>query len=166
MPLGVIAAWWFPTPHLKRELSFISLDSKKSGAEEFINELDKGYETHLGKTLKEEGVELSIGQWQKVALARAFFKDAQILCLDEPTAAVDAKTEYQLFTKFENLTKNKTTILISHRFSTVRMSHKIVVIDRGKIVEEGTHRELMNKKGLYAKMFRLQAEGYRDYFEK
>lgn len=72
----------------------------------------------------------------------------------------------QLLRKFENLTKNKTTILISHRFSTVRMSHKIVVIDKGKIVEEGTHRELMNRKGLYAKMFRLQAEGYRDYFEK
>lgn len=144
----------------------ISEASKKSGAAEFISELDKGYETHLGKTLKEEGVELSIGQWQKVALARAFFKDAQILCLDEPTAAVDAKTEYQLFKKFENLTKNKTSILISHRFSTVRMSHKIVVIDKGKIVEEGTHRELMNRKGLYAKMFRLQAEGYRDYFEK
>ncbi len=135
--------------------------SVKSEAWEFIKELDKKYRTHLGKTLKEEGTELSVGQWQKIALARAFFKDAQLLILDEPTAAVDAKAEYKLFQKFRNLTKNKTTILISHRFSTVRMADEIIVIHRGKITEKGSHRELLRKNGLYSKLFRLQAEGYK-----
>lgn len=139
--------------------------SMKAEAWEFIRDLEKRYKTHLGKTLEEEGVELSVGQWQKIALARAFFKDAQILCLDEPTAAVDAKAEYQLFRKFEKLTKNKTAILISHRFSTVRMADKIVVIDKGRILEQGAHRDLLRKGGKYAKLFRMQAEGYKDYFE-
>ncbi len=138
--------------------------SLKAEAWNFIQELEKKYKTHVGKTLKDEGVELSVGQWQKIALARAFFKDAQILCLDEPTAAVDAKAEYQLFQKFEKLTKEKTTILISHRFSTVRMADKIVLIDKGKIVENGSHHELLRKRGKYAQLFKMQAEGYRDYF--
>ena len=135
--------------------------SLKAEAYDFIKELSKKYKTHLGKTLKEEGTELSIGQWQKVALARAFFKDAQILCLDEPTAAVDARAEYQLFQKFENLTKGKITILISHRFSTVRMADKIILIEKGRIVEQGNHQELLRKGGKYAKLFRMQAEGYK-----
>ena len=126
----------------------------------YLQDLEKKYKTPIGKTLHESGTELSVGQWQKIALSRAFFKNAQILCLDEPTAAVDAQTEYKLFQKFEKLTKNKTTILISHRFSTVRMAHKIVVIDKGKIIEQGTHRELINKNSRYAKLFRMQAEGY------
>ncbi|MBI5804021.1 ABC transporter ATP-binding protein [Candidatus Pacearchaeota archaeon] len=138
--------------------------SLKAEAWDFIKDLEKRYKTQVGKTLKDEGVELSVGQWQKMALARAFFKDAQILCLDEPTAAVDAKAEYQLFKKFESLTKRKTTILISHRFSTVRMADKIVLIDKGKIVEEGGHHELLRKRGKYEKLFRMQAEGYKDYF--
>ncbi|MEK6896096.1 MAG: ABC transporter ATP-binding protein [Nanoarchaeota archaeon] len=132
----------------------------KSEAWEFIKELKGEYKTHVGRTLKEEGIELSTGQWQKIALARAFFKDAQMLILDEPTAAVDAKAEYKLFQKFEHLTKGKTTILISHRFSTVRMAHKIIVIDKGKIIEQGSHRELLRKNRQYANLFRLQAEGY------
>ena len=135
--------------------------SLKAEAWDFIKELEQQYKTHVGKTLKEEGTELSVGQWQKIALARAFFKDAQILCLDEPTAAVDAKAEYQLFKKFENLTKGKTTILISHRFSTVRMAHKIIVLEKGKIVEQGSHQELLRKNGLYAALFKMQAEGYK-----
>lgn len=135
--------------------------SLKSGSWDFIKELEKRYETHVGRTLNESGTELSIGQWQKIALARAFFKNAQILCLDEPTATVDAKAEYELFRKFEKLTKNTSTILISHRFSTVRMANKIIVMHKGKIAEQGTHRELMNKRGIYAKMFTMQAEGYR-----
>lgn len=138
--------------------------SLKAEAWDFIKDLEKKYKTQVGKTLKDEGVELSVGQWQKMALARAFFKGAQLLCLDEPTAAVDAKAEYQLFQKFEKLTKGKTTILISHRFSTVRMADKIVLIDRGKIVENGSHHELLRKRGKYAKLFGMQAEGYRDYF--
>jgi ABC-type multidrug transport system fused ATPase/permease subunit len=134
--------------------------SVKAEAWEFIKSLNKKYETHLGRTLKDEGTELSTGQWQKIALARAFFKDAQLLILDEPTAAVDAKAEYELFKKFEHLTRNKTTILISHRFSTVRMANRIIVIDKSKIIEQGTHKELLRKRGQYSKLFRLQAEGY------
>ncbi len=138
--------------------------SLKAEAWDFIKALEKKYKTQVGKTLKDEGVELSVGQWQKMALARAFFKDAQILCLDEPTAAVDAKAEYQLFQKFEKITKGKITILVSHRFSTVRMADKIVLIDKGKIIEEGSHQELLKKRGKYTRLFRMQAEGYRDYF--
>lgn len=136
--------------------------SVKAEAWEFVKDLEKQYKTHVGKTLVDEGTELSVGQWQKIALARAFFKDAQVLCLDEPTAAVDAKAEYKLFQKFEKLTKNKTTILISHRFSTVRMADKIVLIEKGKIKEQGTHVELLRKNGTYSKLFRMQAEGYQE----
>lgn len=134
--------------------------SLKSESWEFIKEFEDKYKTQLGKTLKDNGKELSGGQWQKIALGRAFFRDAQILILDEPTAAVDAKAEYKLFQKFKHLTKNKTTFLISHRFSTVRMANKIIVINKGKVIETGSHRELLNRNGEYAKMFKLQAEGY------
>ncbi len=140
--------------------------SVKAEAWDFIKDLEDKYRTHVGKTLKEKGTELSVGQWQKIALARAFFKDAQVICLDEPTAAVDAKSEYRLFQKFEKLTRNKSTILISHRFSTVRMADKIFLIEKGKIAEYGNHRELIMKNGKYAKLFRMQAEGYREDFSK
>lgn len=134
----------------------------KAEAWNFIRDLDKKYNTHLGRTIEESGTELSIGQWQKVALARAFFKEAQIMILDEPTAAVDAKAEYELFKKFKSLTKNRTTFLISHRFSTVRMADKIIVMDKGKIVEEGTHHQLLMARKHYAKLFNMQALGYKD----
>jgi len=134
--------------------------AKKSGAWDFIKELEKKFKTQIGKKLKEGGVELSGGQWQKIALARAFFKDAPILILDEPTAAVDAKAEYNLFRRFKQLSKHKNTLLISHRFSTVRMADRIIVLNKGKIVEEGDHQELLEKDGLYAKLFKLQARGY------
>lgn len=133
----------------------------KSGAWEFIKTLERKYKTQLGKKIKEEGIELSIGQWQKIALSRAFFRDSQILILDEPTSAVDAKAEYELFQKFRQLTKNKTTFLISHRFSTVRMANKIIVIENGRLIESGSHKELLDKKGAYAKLFNLQAKGYK-----
>lgn len=147
----------------KRKLE-VHESSLKSEAWDFIKNLESKYKTHLGKTLLDEGVELSVGQWQKIALSRAFFKNAQILCLDEPTAAVDAKAEYLLFKKFERLTKGKTTLLISHRFSTVRMANKIVVVDKGRLVEQGSHRDLLRKGGKYSKLFKMQAEGYADYF--
>lgn len=134
--------------------------AKKSGAWEFIKRLERKFKTPVGKKLKEKGIELSGGQWQKIALARAFFKNAPILILDEPTAAVDAKAEYNLFKKFKQLSKRKITFLISHRFSTVRMADRIVVMDKGKIVEVGSHQELLEKKGIYAKLFQLQAKGY------
>ncbi len=136
--------------------------SKKSEAWEFVKELTNKYKTHLGRHLKKEGTELSGGQWQKIALARAFFKDAPILVLDEPTAAVDARAEYRLFQRFEQLSKDKTTLLISHRFSTVRMADKIAVIEQGKLKEYGSHKELLRENGIYAKLFRMQAEGYKE----
>lgn len=134
--------------------------AKKSGAWEFIQMLQDKLKTPLGKKLKDEGIELSGGQWQKIALSRAFFKDALILILDEPTAAIDAKAEYDLFKQFKRLSEGKITFLISHRFSTVRMADRIVVMDKGKIVEQGSHKELLEKDGTYAKLFKLQAEGY------
>ena len=124
-----------------------------------IEQLDDGYQTILGKMFS-GGVDLSGGQWQKIGLARAFMSDAQILILDEPTAAVDAIAEHDLFQRFRHLTQGKMTFLVSHRFSTVRMADRIVVLEQGEITELGTHDELMAQQGRYAEMFELQAESY------
>ncbi len=130
-------------------------------ASEMIEGLPAGYQTQLGKWFK-DGRELSGGQWQKIALARAFMrKDAEILVLDEPTAAMDAAAEAQVFEQFRELTRGRMAILISHRFSTVRMADRILVIDGGQIVEQGSHEELMRGDGQYARLFSLQARGYR-----
>lgn len=134
--------------------------ANSAGADSVIKKLDKGYEQMLGTTF-EEGKELSAGQWQKVALARAFFRNALVLVLDEPTAAIDAKAEAEIFERVEQLSKNKSVIIISHRFSTVRNADRIIVLDQGKIVEEGNHEQLMHKKGLYAELFTIQAKGYK-----
>jgi ATP-binding cassette subfamily B protein len=109
----------------------------------------------------EGGVDLSGGEWQKIALARAHLRDAQLLILDEPTAALDARAEREVFERFAELTQGKTTLLISHRFSTVRMADRILVLEGGKIAEEGPHDRLMNDGGRYAEMFEIQAAGYR-----
>jgi ATP-binding cassette, subfamily B, bacterial len=132
----------------------------RSGADEVIQRLPQKYETILGK-LFETGEELSIGQWQKVALARAFLRDSQVIVLDEPTSAMDPKAEYEVFSKFRELIKNQAAILITHRLSTVRMADRIYVMDQGAIVENGTHRELMQKQGKYAYLFETQAQNYR-----
>lgn len=132
----------------------------KSGANKVADSLEKGYEQVLGKTF-EGGADLSVGEWQKVALARAFFRNAPVLILDEPTASIDAKSENEIFEKVENLGKDKTVIIISHRFSTVRSADKICVINKGKIVEMGNHNELMKLKGKYEKLFNIQAKRYR-----
>lgn len=132
-----------------------------SGADKFVKEYKNGYEQMLNKAFQ-NGIEPSGGQWQKIALARAFYRNANILILDEPTSAIDAKAEYEIFKKIAHVQKEKTTIIISHRFSTVRNAHKIYVIDHGEILEEGTHNDLMKiKKGKYREMFELQAEGYK-----
>ncbi len=131
----------------------------EAGANPVINELDKGYDTVLGKMFT-GGVDLSGGQWQKIGLARAFMSQAQVLILDEPTAAVDAIAEHDLFERFRQLTKGKMTFLVSHRFSTVRMADRIVVLEKGEIIETGTHEQLMKQQGRYEEMFRLQAESY------
>ncbi len=137
----------------------IQAAANAAGAAEVISQLDRGYQTILGKIFA-GGVELSGGQWQKIGLARAFMTSAQILILDEPTAAIDAITEHDLFQRFRELTKGKITFLVSHRFSTVQMADRIVVLEQGKIVEVGTHKELMTLEGIYHQMFVLQARSY------
>lgn len=132
-----------------------------SGANEVRESLVKGEEQFLNKFLYEDGVDLSGGQWQKIALARAFIQSSKILILDEPTSAIDAKQEYEIFKKFQSLTEGKTSILVSHRFSTVRMAEKILFIENGEIIEQGSHQELIELNGKYAHMFNLQAQGYK-----
>ncbi|HEY6483302.1 MAG TPA: ABC transporter ATP-binding protein [Steroidobacteraceae bacterium] len=135
--------------------------AEKGRASEFIATLPAGYRTQLGKWFK-DGRELSGGQWQKIALSRAFMRTrADVLVLDEPTAAMDAQAEAEVFEHFRQLAKGRMTILISHRFSTVRMADRIAVLDRGRIVEYGSHEELMTRNGRYAHLFTLQARGYR-----
>ena len=107
------------------------------------------------------GVELSGGEWQKVALARAYIRDAQILILDEPTASLDARAEYEVFLRFSHLVAGRMAVIISHRFSTVRMADRIIVVQNGTVIEDGTHDALVVQGGLYATLFALQAEGYR-----
>ncbi|HET8762431.1 MAG TPA: ABC transporter ATP-binding protein [Gemmatimonadales bacterium] len=119
-----------------------------------------GYERMLGRRF-EGGADLSGGEWQKVALARAYMRDAQLLVLDEPTAALDARAEYEVFLRFSELTKGKMAVLISHRFSTVRMADRILVLQAGRLIEQGTHDALVEAGGVYADLFQLQAQGYR-----
>lgn len=107
------------------------------------------------------GVDLSGGEWQKLALGRAYMRKAQVIILDEPTAALDARAEHEVFQRFAALTKDKTGLIISHRFSTVRMADRILVLDKGHLLEIGSHKELIEKQGRYAELFHLQAQGYK-----
>ena len=138
----------------------IAAAARDAGADKLIARLPKGYDTILGKWF-EEGEELSIGEWQKVALARAFLRDAQIIALDEPTSSLDAKTEYEVFKRFRQLLEGRAAILISHRFSTVRMADRIFMFEDGSIVERGSHEELIQLAGKYADLFEKQAQYYR-----
>jgi ATP-binding cassette subfamily B protein len=137
-------------------------DAAKQGmADVFVKDLPKGYDTQLGTWFK-DGKELSGGQWQKIALSRAFMRNqADVLILDEPTAAIDAKAEAEIFAHFKDITANKISIIISHRFSTVRMADHIIVLEKSEIIEEGSHEELLQANGQYATLFNLQAQGYK-----
>ncbi|MGH1364436.1 MAG: ABC transporter ATP-binding protein [Calditrichia bacterium] len=133
----------------------------RSLADDVISALPMGYEQPLGKRFK-NGTDLSGGQWQKLAIARAYMSDASIIILDEPTSALDARAEYEVFQRFIGLTEGRTSIIISHRFSTVRMADRILVLENGRILENGSHAELLENEQLYAELFHLQAEGYRE----
>lgn len=133
--------------------------ARKSGADRVIDRLPQKYESILGRIF-DEGCQISIGEWQKVAIARAFMKDGRILILDEPTASLDVRTEHEIFNRFRELTRDKISILISHRLSSVCMVDRIFVLENGGLIENGTHKELMDRNGRYAEMFRMQAEKY------
>jgi ATP-binding cassette subfamily B protein len=138
----------------------VAAAAERSLAASVLPRLPAGYRQVLGRRF-EGGVDLSGGEWQKVALARAYMRDAQVLVLDEPTAALDARAEYEVFVRFSELTTARTALLISHRFSTVRMADRIVVLSEGKVLDQGTHNELVSRSGLYQELFTMQAAGYR-----
>ena len=142
------------------DLDLIEQSAQKSMANDVVGKLPSRYEQMLGRRF-DGGVDLSGGEWQKIALARAYLRDAQLLILDEPTSALDARSEYEVFQRFAELTAGKMAIFISHRFSTVRMADRIVVLENGRIAEEGDHEALTNLGGRYAEMFELQAASYR-----
>jgi len=141
-------------------LPLLKIAADKSLADEVIERLPRDYEQMLGRRF-ESGVDLSGGEWQKIALARAYLRDAQVLILDEPTAALDARSEFEVFQRFAELTAGKSALFISHRFSTVRMADRIVVLENGRIAEDGNHEKLLNLGGRYAEMFEMQAASYR-----
>ena len=134
--------------------------AEKSLAKALIDRLPNGYDQMVGRRF-EGGVDLSGGEWQKIALARAYMRDAQVLILDEPTATLDARAEYEVFRRFAELTRERMAVLISHRFSTVRMADRILVLADGTIQEQGTHEQLLGLGGRYAELFELQAAAYR-----
>lgn len=134
--------------------------AKSSGAADFIDKLPAGYDTPLTRLFEENGIELSVGQWQKLSIARAFYKDSDILILDEPTASLDPLAEQEIFNQFDELRKGKTTIFVSHRLSSATTASKIIVIENGRIIEEGTHAQLMAHAGRYHELFSTQAKRY------
>jgi ATP-binding cassette subfamily B protein len=138
----------------------IEAAAQRTGADEVIAKLPGGYEQVIGKRFR-TGIDLSGGEWQKIAIARAYMRDAQLLILDEPTASLDARAEYEVFQRFKELSAVKTAVLISHRFSSVRMADRIVVLGEGMVEAMGTHEELLARGGRYAELFELQAAGYR-----
>jgi len=138
----------------------VIMAAKRSDADEFITKLPDGYDTPLTRIFEENGIELSGGQWQKLSVARAFYKDCDVMILDEPTASLDAIAEREVFDRFSELAKGKLTVFVSHRLSSATTASKIVVIDDGEISEIGNHEELMNKKGKYYMLFTTQASRY------
>jgi ATP-binding cassette subfamily B protein len=151
---------WFGNARGPMSQHRIERAAREAGADEVIRKLPQGYDTVLGK-LFHDGEELSIGQWQKVALARAFLRDASIIIMDEPTSALDAIAEHEVFKRFRKLSQDRTAILISHRLATVKTVDCIFVMDGGRLVESGNHETLMRNRGVYAHLFETQAHSYR-----
>jgi ATP-binding cassette subfamily B protein len=151
---------WMGNVSLPVDDEAIIRSAKSAGADSFIRKLDKGYDSILG-TLFEGGQELSIGQWQKIALARAFLRPSELIILDEPTSALDPKSEFEVFNKFKELAEGRSTLLISHRLSTVKMADRIYVLRDGHVVEHGTHAELVELGSDYASLYNTQASSYR-----
>ena len=133
---------------------------ERSGVQSVVNKYSAGLDTYLTRQFEEEGEELSGGEWQKICLARTFFREGDIIILDEPSAALDPEAEHQVFKKFAELCEGKGAIFISHRLSNVTMADRIIVLENGEIIEDGSHRELMDLNGKYFYMFKLQAEKY------
>jgi ATP-binding cassette subfamily B protein len=150
----------FGRPECSDDQSRLEFAARQGGADRFLRALPDGYDTWLGKEYL-GGIDLSLGQWQRMALARAFFRDAKLLVLDEPTASLDARSEHELFEHVRGLSAGRALVLISHRFSTVRDAGRIYVMDKGRIIEQGDHRELTQLGGRYAELFELQASAYR-----
>jgi ATP-binding cassette subfamily B protein len=150
---------WFGNTQLPIDSEQIVAAAQKSGAHLILDQLPQKYNTVLGKVFQ-DGEELSIGQWQKIALARAFLRDSQIIVLDEPTSTLDAMAEHEIFTRFRTLIGNRSALLISHRLSTVKMADRIYVLDNHRVVEQGTHDDLLQQHGIYARMFYTQAQHY------
>lgn len=151
---------WFGNIAVPRDSDRIIAAARRTGADSVVGRLPEGFETVLGRQF-ENGAELSIGEWQKVALARAFLRETQIIVLDEPTASLDARSEAEVFERFHELAHGRTAVLISHRLSTVRMVDRVFVLAGGRIVECGPHDELMRRGGVYARLFEMQARYYR-----
>lgn len=142
------------------DLTEIETAARQSGADAFIEKLPDGYDTPLMRYFEENGIELSIGQWQKLSIARAFYSDSDIVILDEPTASLDAIAEQEIYNQFDRLRRDKTTVFVSHRLSSATVANKIVVLENGSIVEIGTHEELMRAHGEYYRLFSTQAKRY------
>lgn len=138
----------------------VVLSARKSSSEQFIEKLPEKYDTPLMRYFEDNGTELSIGQWQKLSIARAFYSDSDILILDEPTASLDAIAEQEIYNRFDELRKDRTTVFVSHRLSSATVADKILVLEQGRLVEEGNHRELMEKQGRYYELFSTQAKRY------
>ena len=152
---------WIGKPNEKKDRNAIIDALKKADAWDFVEEFPDGLDQILSERFK-GGIRPSTGQWQKIAIARFFYRNAPFVIFDEPTAAIDAVSEYNIFNKIYEFFKSKTVIIISHRFSTVRNADRILVFENGRIIEQGSHKELMELNGYYAKSFKLQAEGYND----
>ena len=146
--------------HSNAPMEKVEYASKQSTAVDYISKLPSGYDTPLMRIFERDGMELSIGQWQKLAIARAFYADSDIMILDEPTASLDPMAEQEIFNQFDRLRNNKTTVFVSHRLSSATIADQIIVIENGCLIEKGSHRELMDRQGKYFDLFTTQSKRY------